>query len=385
MLHFPPHCSLLQTEPYTPEPPLSYPPPPPPITELRRTFSDGGPLLERVWDLLNLLPLLPGPDLLLQELVAPSLHNFSLTSTPIEVLPLTISSPDSSTQVPDLGVVTVQQIVLQLVSWLRLHATSLQEQDLGPEDYPGPGLLWMGLEDGVEEGLSSLLEGLKGQVALLREGLEGLRAMLTEDSVTQWLEGQEAASWRETVQGVLHIYLHFYRLYAKDYTARTHYGGSMEYHQYYDYMEQMYGGQAEWYAYPEYAGDYYGSNNYYDSYSYYDYYDDYSTVADGSGSGGGDSDYYASQYDYYYYDDQWVNFPEVSAFFYRLSLALDTLAHSQYGQNVVFKLARSVPWLLFLLYSANVTPGLPWLWWTSYHWREWSRWRRPCSKMPRAV
>ena len=81
----------MQTEPYIPEPRPEYPPPPPPITDLERKFE--GPLLSQAWKVLSSpgplgflgLPYLADPGLALQELVAPALHNFSLSSTKLQV------------------------------------------------------------------------------------------------------------------------------------------------------------------------------------------------------------------------------------------------------------------------------------------------------------
>ena len=83
--------TIFQTEPYIPEPRVDYPPPPPPITDLERKFE--GPLLSQAWKVLASpgplgllgLPYLADPGLLLQELVAPALHNFSLSSTELQV------------------------------------------------------------------------------------------------------------------------------------------------------------------------------------------------------------------------------------------------------------------------------------------------------------
>ena len=211
-------------------------------------------------------------------------------------------------------------------------------------DFPGKVIVWGGDE------LNELWTWL--EMPMLVEWVdwakkEGwtkiLEEALTEEAVAGWLQMNRNLDWNQTLMGIYDLYLHYYLKYKKDQTAKTLFGGDMQYHEYYEYINAKFPTD-NWYFYSDYASDYYGQGDYYD---YYDYYygsgSDSKEAVDQLHSGEdheGNHSMDGYDDDYYYYDDQWVNYNEAVAYMTRMLAAFKKIEESGEGNLVALKLAR---------------------------------------------
>ena len=119
--------------------------------------------------------------------VAPHLHNFSVSSTPL------------------LGA-TLRGRVEEFAGWAMERSGVLREED--SVLFPGPGVLWPSEEgEGMTTWLLAIQEKVLGMEAMMAE----VRASLTEEAALAWIQDHQDIDLNALLESVYGIYLHFYR------------------------------------------------------------------------------------------------------------------------------------------------------------------------------